>query len=64
MTRIEELIEICSKDTYRASYLKAKAESLCIRCGNRIEGFRSASARLEYSISALCQRCQDEIFLQ
>ena len=64
MARIEELIEICSKENYRTSYMKAKAESLCIRCGKRVEGFSNASARLEYSISALCQRCQDEIFLR
>ena len=33
-----------------------------IGCGKSVEGFRDALSKREYSISGLCQNCQDEIF--
>jgi hypothetical protein len=62
MAKILELQEIFSAATYRSSYTNAKNRKTCIRCGNPAKAFRDASARLEYKVSALCQRCQDECF--
>ncbi|UCF85674.1 MAG: hypothetical protein JSV50_08595 [Desulfobacteraceae bacterium] len=62
MTKALELREIFSATTYRANYANAKAKSICIRCGKPAKLFRDASARLEYNVSALCQRCQDVCF--
>jgi len=45
---------------YEKNYTDAKARSACIICGRRARNFRSAAAKLEYSVSALCQKCQDE----
>ena len=33
-----------------------------IGCGNPIDGFRDKLSQREYSISGLCQRCQDTVF--
>lgn len=33
-----------------------------IGCGGDASAFRDALSRKEYSISGLCQKCQDEIF--
>ena len=57
-----ELLKIFSKSDYRGKYTYSKATNTCIRCGESARVFRDASARLEYSVSALCQQCQDEIF--
>ncbi|MFH1025596.1 MAG: hypothetical protein V1764_02845 [Nitrospirota bacterium] len=62
MKKIEELIDIFSRPTYRISYMTAKATNTCIRCGGSAKTFLDSSARLEYGISALCQNCQDDIF--
>ena len=62
MTKVQELLEIFSATTYKANYTKSKATSTCIRCGKTAKVFRNASARFEYKISALCQKCQDECF--
>ncbi len=62
MARALELLEIFSATKYRASYINAKNRKTCIRCGKTAKAFRDASARLEYKVSALCQKCQDECF--
>ena len=62
MTKVHELLEIFSANTYKANYIKSKATNTCIRCGKPAKVFRDASARFEYKISALCQKCQDECF--
>lgn len=33
-----------------------------IGCGKPVEGFRDRLSEKEYTISGLCQNCQDEIF--
>jgi hypothetical protein len=33
-----------------------------VGCGKPIEGFRDERSVREYTISGLCQRCQDEVF--
>ena len=62
MTIAAALLDIFSSPTYKANYAKAKATNTCIRCGKPAKVFREASARIEYKVSALCQRCQDECF--
>jgi hypothetical protein len=62
MAELLELLEIVSMPSYEANYLKSKATSTCIRCGRPANRFRDASARLEYKVSALCQKCQDECY--
>jgi hypothetical protein len=62
MLLISALEKIFGQSDYRDRYMYSKATRTCIRCGKFALKFRNASARLEYSISALCQKCQDEIF--
>jgi uncharacterized CHY-type Zn-finger protein len=35
---------------------------ICVACGKPAEHFRDALSRKEYTISGLCQECQDEVF--
>ena len=61
MQKTSALLKIFSRSDYRARYMYSKASRTCIICGNLAQFFRDASARLEYSISALCQECQDDL---
>lgn len=44
----------------------AITNDICLKppvgCGKPVSGFRDDISQKEYSISGLCQRCQDEIF--
>jgi len=37
-------------------------KGICISCGKTVVGFRDALSEKEYTISGLCQECQDEVF--
>jgi hypothetical protein len=61
MDKLENLLETLSSDReYEKRFAIAKVSRSCIWCGNEAQEFRDASARLEYFVSALCQKCQDE----
>jgi len=38
------------------------ARNKCVSCGGEANNFRDALSRKEYTISGLCQVCQDEFF--
>jgi hypothetical protein len=62
MADLEQLQKILTGQDYRYRYQAAKAIGACILCGQRALLFRSASSQLEYSVSGLCQECQDRLF--
>lgn len=41
---------------------KAVQENKCPTCGNEITEFKDELSRKEYSISGICQACQDSVF--
>lgn len=60
MKKITELRQKLDNGDYEKNYTGAKATGSCIICGRPAKKFRDAAAKLEYSISALCQNCQEE----
>jgi hypothetical protein len=62
MQKFEELLAIFRSPDYRARFLQAKATSTCVFCGKPAQLFRDTPASFEYTISALCQDCQDKYF--
>lgn len=40
----------------------AISDNKCPTCGRIIGSFRNAISKKEYSISGMCQVCQDEVF--
>jgi hypothetical protein len=64
MERIHELISLFSENTYEIRYTNAKMMKICIMCGKPAVDFRDASSRIEYSISGLCQGCQDHYLMR
>jgi hypothetical protein len=61
MSNALTLNEVFSRPTYRSDYARAKAQQTCIVCGRPAVRFRDPSARFEYTVSALCQQCQDQL---
>jgi hypothetical protein len=39
-----------------------RAAGKCPTCGNNIGAFRDALSQKEFSISGMCQQCQDSVF--
>lgn len=44
------------------SRVGAVAEASCVTCGGEASIFRDGVSRKEYTISAMCQDCQDSVF--
>jgi hypothetical protein len=62
MSRAQELINVLSEEAVIAREAVAKAHGLCKICGKPAMGFRTQRAEVEYSISAICESCQDYFF--
>jgi len=45
---------------------RSRSESMekdrCVGCGGLVNGFKNDLSEKEYTISGLCQTCQDEVF--
>jgi len=44
------------------SRVGAVAEASCVTCSGEASEFRDALSKKEYTISGMCQKCQDDIF--
>jgi hypothetical protein len=60
MTKVDDLIHILSKDDHAKAFIKAKARSVCVICGQKALNFNTVMAKFEYKNSAICQICQTE----
>jgi hypothetical protein len=60
--KYQELLNLFSDTNYEVYHVTAKSTRTCIMCGGKARVFRDISSRLEYDISALCQKCQDRFF--
>jgi RNase P subunit RPR2 len=47
---------------YGRTNTEAIKENICISCGHPALAFNDETSRVEYSISGLCQSCQDIVF--
>lgn len=59
-------IERVADDISNKLFGRARTESIksdiCTACGKEATNFRNEVSKREYTISGLCQQCQDEIF--
>ena len=63
MDRLKELIEVLSNEEVIMNTKIAKTTGRCKICNQPARSFRSPFSRLEYSISQICQSCQDYYYL-
>ena len=57
-------IDFSSFGEFRRMRDYARMSGPCAGCGNKAENFRDALSLKEYTISLLCQGCQDVIYVE
>ena len=62
MSRVQELINLLAEKEVVARASIAKANRICKICGEQANYFSTPRAELEYSISCICESCQDYYF--
>jgi hypothetical protein len=62
MDRLEELIGALSDKAVLSRSHAARHNHLCKICAKPADSFRTPFSKLEYSISSICQACQDYYF--
>ncbi|MGD8833573.1 MAG: hypothetical protein PVJ84_06415 [Desulfobacteraceae bacterium] len=63
MDRIHELIEVLGDKAVISRGLAAKEEKICKICGKPAKHFRTTFSEFEFSLSSICQSCQDYYFM-
>ena len=59
---MEALLDQFAASTFGRSRTEIIHEDVCISCRNPATSFKDELSAKEYSISGLCQNCQDSIF--
>jgi hypothetical protein len=62
MCRVQELISVLSDKDVKARAETAKAQQCCKICGKPAKSFKSELSAFEYSISLICESCQEYYF--
>ena len=57
-----EFLDQFSKAAFGRTRTEAIELGVCVDCGQPAKDFRDAISQKEYTISGLCQSCQDKIF--
>jgi hypothetical protein len=59
---IEAALEDLAQQAYGNSRTKSFASHTCVKCGKLADRFSDTLSAKEYTLSGLCQECQDEFF--
>lgn len=61
---VKKFLDNFTEKSFGKSKTKCEEQKICVFCHNVInmEDFRDDLSRKEYSISGLCQKCQDDMF--
>ena len=60
--QMEAALEDLGSVLFGRSRTASAANQMCISCGTDANHFRDELSRKEYSISRMCQGCQDQVF--
>lgn len=60
--KLQEAIDKFAEDAFGSTQSGAVQHKRCVCCGKEVMWFRDGLSEKEYSISGLCQACQDEVF--
>lgn len=55
-------MEAFLKEMFGVDRVKCIKEDKCVFCGHEAKEFHDEKSRAEFSISGMCQKCQDETF--
>ena len=59
---MQTFVDSFAKKTTGRTLTGSQKKSVCVFCGEEIKGFKDELSKKEYSISGLCQKCQDKTF--
>jgi len=59
---VQEFVDGITKQLFGRSQIESAAQQACVICGGPADAFKDEISRREYSISRMCQKCQDETF--
>ena len=59
---MERTLDVLSKHMFGRSRLDCFESRLCVTCGGAARKFRNELSEKEYTISGMCQPCQDFTF--
>lgn len=60
--KMEVKTDLISKEIFGRTRTGSIHAGVCVFCGKEATGFKDALSEREYTISGLCQECQDETF--
>ena len=63
MVRLQELIEILSDQNVENRSFSARSDVTCKICGGPAKAFSSKITKMEYTISSICEKCQEYYYL-
>ena len=61
---IEAMLEVLNQAAHGRSRKDSMSSGFCVSCGNPAVEFKNELSRKEYGISGMCQKCQDEFFVE
>lgn len=61
-TNMSKMLDDLSNMVYGRSATSSIKADICLACGGQAVEFTDALSRREFSISGLCQKCQDDVF--
>ena len=60
--QMQNLLNVMAMDLFGRTRTKSIEGNMCVTCGNSVGGFRDELSVKEYTISGMCQKCQDSVF--
>lgn len=59
---ISQALETLSEQSFGRTRTQSIIDDICVMCGEDAKDFRDDVSRREYTISGMCQICQDVVF--
>jgi hypothetical protein len=60
--QLADLLDFLAKEAFGRTLTECHAEDKCVTCGEPAGEFKDDVSRKEYTISGMCQACQDQTF--
>jgi len=59
---IETMLDESAKQMFGRTRTESIRDDVCVMCGKDAKEFDTDDSRLEYSISGMCQKCQNDVY--
>ena len=59
---VQKMLDELSLIVFGRTRTGAISQAICTACGNPVIGFKNEISAKEYTLSGMCQKCQDSFF--